>query len=149
MKQACLAFALIGLSAAPALATGGFSCSIDDANLRFDTQSALGRGMGSPIIKLEAAGNILLKGTPADFARLDLSKHLVHSWMLHPDLRLHFYRERDNDKSHASLELVISATSADDEGNAVGTYQLTVFSTDDVADGATLEATGKVTCTVE
>ena len=150
MKQLLLTLAALAiLGSGPALATGGFSCSVDDANLSFDAQSALGRGMGAPIINLEAKGEIKLKGVTADLAQLDFSKHLVHSWMAHPDTRLHFYREREADKPHGYVELVILAVSAGDEGEAAGTYELTVFEAEGSASGEPLKATGKVTCFVE
>lgn len=133
----------------PAWATGGFSCTIDDANLKFDAQSPLGRGMGSPIINLQASGVIKLKGTPADLVEADLSKHLVHSWMAYPDLRLHFYREREGDKPHAYVELLISAVTNADEGTAEGTYEITVFTTDSGAATEPLSVKGTVSCTVE
>jgi hypothetical protein len=150
MKQLLLSVcAIVLLGAGPALATGGLSCTIDDAMLNFEAQSALGRGMGAPIINLEAKGEIRMKGVAADLAKLELSKHLVHSWMAHPDTRLHFYREREADKPHGYVELVISAVSADDEGEAAGTYELTVFEAEGAASGEPLKATGKVSCFVE
>jgi hypothetical protein len=145
----CATSVAILLDVAPAWATGGFSCTVDDANLKFETQSALGSGMGAPILNLEARADIELKDTPADLKQVDLSKHLVHSWMLHPELRLLFYRERDNDKPHAHVELVISAMATDDEGTADGSYDLTVFTTDSSATAEPLKATGKVSCFIE
>ena len=150
MKTLVLALmSMICLGADPAYATGGFSCSVDDANLKFETQSALGSGMGAPIINLEAKGEIRLKGTAADLAQMEFSKHLVHSWMLFPDLRLHFYREREADKPHGYVELVVTAVSADDEGTADGSYDLTVFDTSGASSGDPLKVTGKISCFVE
>ena len=150
MKQLLLTLAAMAiLAATPAFATGGFSCTVDDANLKFETGSALGAGMGAPILNLEAKGEIKLKGVAADLAQLDFSKHLVHSWMAYPDTRLHFYREREADKPHGYVELIISAVSAGDEGEAAGTYEFTVFEAEGSASGEPLKASGKVTCFVE
>lgn len=146
-------FALCMGFASPAWATGGFSCSVDDGNLQLEVASPLGRGMGAPIINLTADGLVKLKGTPVDLSKLELSKNLVHSWMLHPDVKLHFYTERANDKPHGYVELVIAAKdTGDEEGTADGQYELTVFYTEppaDKAEGATLKASGKVSCFVE
>jgi hypothetical protein len=147
MKRILFSLALLGLAGVePAFATGGFACEADDKNLIFSAQSPLGRGMGSPIINLQATSEIKLAGTPADLAKLDLSKHLVHSWMAGPDLRLHFYREREGNEPHAYVELIIMTKVVGDEGATEGTFQLTVFSSQD---STTLEASGKVTCSVE
>ena len=135
-----------------ALATGGFSCTIDDKNLKLDASSALGSGMGSPIMNLRADAEIKLKATPSDLVKLELSKNLVHSWMETPDLRLLFYTEREGDKPHGYVEIVITAKYVGDEGEAKGKYRLTVFYTEPPADkseGAYLKATGKVECFVE
>jgi N-acyl-D-aspartate/D-glutamate deacylase len=150
MKRILLTLAALAiLSSRPALATGGFSCTVDDANLKFEAQSALGAGMGAPILNLEAKGEIKMQGVAADLAQLDFSKHLVHSWMAYPDTRLHFYREREANKAHGYVELVIAAVSADDTGEAKGTYDLTVFEAAGASSGEPLKATGVVSCFVE
>ena len=69
--------------------------------------------------------------------------------MLFPDLRLHFYREREADKPHGYVELVVTAVSADDEGTADGSYDLTVFDTSGASSGDPLKVTGKISCFVE
>ena len=152
MLRCTVIFAFVLSMTSPAFATGGFDCTTDDENLQFAASSPLGRGMGAPIINLMAAGQIKLKDAPADLAKLEFSKSLVHSWMLHPDVKLHFYSERGNDKPHGYVELIITAVAKDDEGTAEGEYQLTVFSTEppaDTTEGAYLKATGKVSCFVE
>jgi hypothetical protein len=147
---ATLAAAMFG--PVPAHATGGLNCDVDDANIVFSVSSAVGRGMGGPIVNLTAAADIKLKGTPADLAKIDLSKGLVHSWLEAPDVRLHFYSERAGEKPHGYVELVIKTVAKDDEGTTEGDYALTVFYMEPPADkgeGATLTANGKVSCFVE
>ena len=142
----------LALLTSHASATGGFSCTIDDRNLKLDVSSALGSGMGAPIINLAAAAEVKLKGTPSDLVKLELSKNLVHSWMESPDLRLLFYTEREGDKPHGYVEIVITAKYKGDEGEAKGKYRLTVFYLEPPADkdvGAYLKTTGKVECSVE
>lgn len=140
------------LLAPKAFATGGFSCAVDDENLTFDALSATGRGMGSPFINLKAVVKLKLKSTPNDFAELDLKNALVHSWMDHPELRLHFYLERQGKTPHGTFELIILTTAVGDDVTYAGEYRMRMFYTEPPADptlGAYLKATGKITCEVE
>ena len=144
----CASFAL----AIPAHATGGFNCSIDDAKLSFETSAALGMSLGSPILNLQAVAKTKIEGTPADMAELDLKSSLVHSWMTHPELDLHFYWEREGDKPHATYNLVIKTRDMGDELTSDGKYELEIFYTEPPApanEGAYLKAKGKVHCEVE
>jgi hypothetical protein len=149
--RAFLAFALFLVTSQPAFATASLTCGASDANLVFSAASPVGRGMGGPIINLEAASDILLKDVPSDLAKLDLSKHLVHSWLEGPDIRLHFYREREGNAPHGYVELTIKTVVKEEDGLAEGDYVLTVFSMDAAAgsEGKTLQATGKATCSLE
>ncbi len=143
---------ICGVTATPALATGGFSCTIDDKNLNFTADAALGSGMGAPILNLRAQSDVKLKTVPADLVKLDLSKSLVHSWVESLDFKLYFYSEREGDKPHGYVEIVITAKYAGDEGDAKGNYRLTVFYTEppaDAVEGTYLKAKGKVSCFVE
>lgn len=151
MNRIFAAGAALVIMSLPAAATGGFSCTIDDANLRLEAGAATGRGMGAPIIELTAKADIKLEGTPADFATLDLDKALVHHWLAYPDLRLHFYHERTGTQPHASVEIIIQTTSAaSDEVSYEGQYSLEIFQAAPPAgmvteDGMT-KASGKVVC---
>lgn len=136
----------------PSLATGGFSCSVDDENLSFETESALGRTSGSPILNLKALAKPKMKGTPNDLLELDLTAHLAHSWINHPDFRLQFYLEREGETPHGTFELLLITKASDDEGTYEGEYNMTIFYTEPPAaqtEGAYLKATGKVKCFIE
>lgn len=136
----------------PAFATGGFTCVVDDDNLQFEASSAMGRGMGSPFLNLMAHAKLKLKGTPNDLSELDLRGKLVHSWMDHPELRLHFYAEREGEMPHGTFELVIATKATGDEINYEGEYRLNIFYTEPPAnpvEGAYLKASGTVRCDVE
>jgi hypothetical protein len=136
----------------PAFATGSFTCTIDDKNLQFEASSAMSRGTGSAFLNLKAHAKPKLTDTPNDLVELDLSTHLAHSWMDHPDFRLHFYLEREGETPHGTFELVIVTTATDDEISYAGDYRLTIFYTEPPADqtlGAYLRATGKVRCEIE
>jgi hypothetical protein len=155
MKQnvfAACVLTLATLTPSPAFATGSLGCEVDDANLRFSANSPVGRGMGGPIINMQASVEIKLKDVPADLAKVDLSKSLVHSWLDSGDVRLHFYSERSSDKPHGYVELVIKTVVAGDEGTADGDYSLTVFEAEPAAgktESLSLMATGKISCDVE
>lgn len=135
-----------------ASATGGFSCEVDDKNLQFEAESALGAGMGAPILNLQAHAKTKIKGTPNDLRGLDLKTNLVHSWTDDPDFRLHFYLEREGETPHGTFELIVTTKATDEEGTYEGNYRLTIFYTEPPADqtlGAYLKATGKVKCFIE
>jgi hypothetical protein len=151
MKVFLPLFAIPLACATPAFATGGFSCSADDANLQFSAESALGRGMGSPILGLKAIATLKGAGLPSDLAKLTLDKNLVHSWMAGDALNLHFYLEREGDKPHAYVELVIITAVTPDEIETKGTYALTVFEAEPAgqSESKTMEAKGAVTCSIE
>jgi hypothetical protein len=139
------------LFTAPALATGGFSCAVDDATMQFEAGSSLGRGMGSPILGLKATATLKGAGIPPDLAKLTLDKNLVHSWMAGDALNLHFYLEREGDKPHAYVELVIITAVTPDEIETKGTYALTVFEAEPAgqSESKTTAAKGEVTCSIE
>lgn len=152
LSMASISLLACGLAATSAFATGGFSCTIDDKNLSFTADAALGAGMGAPILNLRAQSDVKLKNTPEDLVKLDLSKSLVHSWVDSPDFKLYFYSEREGDKPHGYVEIVINAKYNDDEGDAKGNYQLTVHYTEkpaDAVEGRYLKAKGKISCFVE
>ena len=152
ISAALASLVLCGVTAAPVLATGGFSCTIDDKNLSFMADAALGTGMGAPILNLRAQSNVKLKNTPGDLVKLDLSKSLVQSWVESPDFKLFFYSEREGDKPRGYVEIVITAKYAGDDGDAKGNYHLTIHYIEppaDAVEGTYLKAKGKVSCFVE
>ena len=152
ISTALASLMVCGVTAAPVLATGGFSCTIDDKNLNFTADAALGAGMGAPVLNLRAQSEVKLKATPTDLMKIDLSKSLVHSWVESPDFKLYFYSEREGEKPHGYVEIVINAKYDGDEGDAKGNYSLTVHYTEkpaDAVEGNYLKAKGKVSCFVE
>jgi hypothetical protein len=149
-RYVCLSASFLLVQPSPASATGGFSCAVEDEALSFSAESALGRGMGSPIINLSASLGVKLKQASTDFAKLDLNDALVHSWMAGPDLNLHFYKEREASKPHGFVELIIKTSKSEDDLTSAGTYTLSVYDMPaEGGDARTLEATGKIACSVE
>jgi hypothetical protein len=134
-----------------AQATGGFDCSIDDPSLVFTVAGTTGRGMGSPIIGIESEAEVKLTGTPAALTKLDLSKALVHHWLEHPDLNLHFYAETTGGQPFASAELLIKTRAIEGDDIAYeGDYVLKVYQAEPpagvVTEDGIITATGKATC---
>jgi hypothetical protein len=135
--------------ATPALATGGFGCTAEDANLTFNADAAMSRGMGGMIINLTASVAIGMEGIPADFRSLTLDDALTHSWVDGDELKLQFYAERQAEP-FASLDLTVE-TKIVEEGAYRGTYALAVFAEppESDPDRDMWLAEGVVTCFVE
>ena len=133
-----------------AFATGGFSCSIDDKAVRFETMAVVSHGLGEQIPQIKAELDIRAAGTPDDLRKLDLSESVTQKWYYDRDLKLRFYRKRDGDKTHGYVELVIQAKrkKGQDETSYRGDYVLTVFDLGSAggSDGKTTTRRGRATC---
>ena len=133
--------ALIGLSS-PALATGGFSCAIDDANLRFTAEAGFSYSPGSGLLNfrgtLQLAEALAPKGlesralTPAD---------LPHDWLHDGELRLMIHVETAGDQPFASADLVVMTKMGEDETSYEGDYSLSIYAADQ---GEATKRTGRV-----
>jgi hypothetical protein len=136
----------------PAHASGGFSCTAEDANMKLEVASAVSHGLGGVFTNFNGAATVLLAGAPEDLRAIDLGKGLVHHWIDRGDLRLSFYSERGEGKPHAYVDLMLKTAGDPDEGEFQGTYALTVFTMDppaDAAGGKIMTAEGKAVCLVE
>ena len=142
--------AVLLASTQTAFATGGFSCSIDDKAVRFETMAVVSHGLGEQIPQIKAELEIRADGTPDDLRKLDLSESVTQKWYYDGDLKLRFYRERDGDKTHGYVELVLQARrkKGDDETSYRGNYVLTVYdlSSASASDGKTTTRRGRATC---
>ena len=144
MLRGAIFAAMLFLGAASAHATGGFDCTIDDANLKFDAQSAFSRGLGEQLVNFRAEAEVLAAGTPEPLRKLKLDDALVHSWLFGPDLKLRLYRETDSGP-HAYVEIVIETrTEAEDDTGYEGTYTLIIY----LAEGGESVFNGKASCSV-
>jgi hypothetical protein len=145
--------AMIACTAVPAHAAGSFECTVEDQSLKLTAASAYSHGLGAAFVDFKAEAEVLAADIPEDLRKLDLSQNLVHHWLEGGDLRLLFYREREGDRPHAYVEIVVKVAGEEaDDPEYTGTYRLTVFSMDPPADkdgGKTINAEGKVTCSVE
>lgn len=136
-----------------AFATGGFSCSIDDKVVNFETTAVVSHGVGEQIPQIKAELEIRTPGTPDDLHKLDLSKSVTQKWYYDRDLKLRFYREREGDKAHGYVELVIQARrkKSGDETSYSGNYILTVHDLGSAggSEGKTTTRRGRVACSGE
>ena len=107
--------------------------------------------MGGPIFAFESTVEIRDRSIAVDLRKTKFGMdHVAQYWLDGKELRLGLYREREGDKPHGYVELVIYTKSAGDEIGYGGSYELTVY--DGVGDDAEAkEATfkGKVECSVE
>jgi len=108
------------------------------------------RGMGSPVFNFRGTVEIKSKDVAADLRTVEFDgAHLAQYWSEDDQLNLVIYREREGDKPHGYVQIVIR-TKGDEEG-LNGRYDLTVFDGVDDAtpEGKTYTASGKVECMVE
>ena len=136
-----------------AFASGGFSCSIDDKAVNFEAGAVVSRGLGEQITNFKAEIDVRAPGTPDDLRKLDLSEHLTQKWLHGRELKLRMYREREGDKPHGYVELVIQAQRKKntDDTDYLGHYILTVYDlgTAGNSEGKTITRRGRVTCSGE
>jgi hypothetical protein len=131
-------------------ASGGFGCDADDGNVSFLFESGVTRGMGSPVFNFRGSVDIKSQEVAEDLRKVEFDgAHLAQYWSEDGQLNLVIYREREGDKPHGYVQVVIR-TKGDEEGYA-GSYDLTVFDGVDDAtpEGKTYSATGKVECILE
>jgi hypothetical protein len=130
----------------PAFATGGFGCSIEDANVTFDAEAGFSYSIGSGLLNFR--GTLALpKGiAPKGLEKVALSPaNLPHDWLYDRELRLLVHVETEGDLPFASVDLVVMTKAAEDDISYEGTYTLSVFTGE--GDGR-IEKSGKVVCSV-
>ena len=144
--------AAIGLTAAgEAAASGGLSCETDDASIRLYIESGVTHGMGSPVFQFRASAEIVSGDISADLRQTNFDQsHLAQYWLGDEELKMVLYREREGDKPHGYVEIVVR-TASREEGSFSGTYELSVY--DDTGDPKAgpkeLKVTNDLSCFVE
>lgn len=146
MRNLGLATGMFIATASVANATGGFGCMIADQNLTFSVSGEMSHGMGGAILGYRAVAEITARIVPEALRKPDLTAGLVHHWLDHPELRLHFYAETTGDATFASFDLILKTDATEDELAYAGDYLLSVF---DGVTGEVTKLTGKVTCDAE
>lgn len=150
MRRIAIALMLSLPLTSGALASGGFGCDADDANVAFLVESGVTRGMGSPVFNFRGEATIKSGEVAEDLRATTFDgAHLAQYWSEDGQLNLVIYREREGDKPHGYVQIVIR-TKGDEEGYS-GSYDLTVFDgvSDATPEGKTYSASGKVECILE
>lgn len=144
MLRAAVVAAVLFLCATGARATGGFACSIEDSNLKFDAQSAFSHGLGEQLVNFRAEAEVRAEGTPEPLRKLKLDDALAHSWLYGQELKLRLYRETAAGP-HGFVEIIVETRSpGEDDTDYEGTYKLIIF----VAEARELVFNGKASCSV-
>lgn len=139
---------LLALSALPAAASGGFDCQASDGKVKLAIAGAVSHGMGGRPFNVEGTVEVLKAKVAEDFRKVAFTGgDLAQNWLDGRELRLLFYREREGDKPHGSVEVTIR-TKAEDEIDFAGTYMVEVYEADAGSD-AKVTLKGKVLCSVE
>lgn len=135
-----------------ARASGSFNCEVDDKSLKFSAEAMFSHGLGEQFTGFKGTMSLLMKDAPAHLAAIELRPdNLPHHWFRGDALKLHIYRESENTGKEGYVELFIETKqNPKDETDFSGTYELIVFRFlgDQDADGNTLKAKGKVSCSV-
>lgn len=152
MRLVAAATALLLIAVAPAAASGGFWCDVEDESVAFSVQGGLAHGIPGGPFSFSAWLRVKLPGVPDDLRDLELGEALAQSWIVDPDLRLQIYYEREGEP-FASVELVLATVQSEDDDEAWmyhGAYALTIAELKPGDDEATMiEARGTVSCGVE
>jgi hypothetical protein len=139
------------LTCGAASASGGLNCDASDSKVSFSVQGGVTRGMGGPLFAFEGNLEIKDKAVAEDLRKIGFElKHVAQYWFDDKELKLDIYREREGDKAHGYVELVIRTKVDGDEGSATGNYELSVYDT--VGEGTEAKEakfSGKVSCFVE
>lgn len=136
--------------AGPAWASGGVSCTIEDAAVVADVEGGVTRGMGSPLFSFHGTLSVKADGLGADLAQTTFEQdHVAQYWLDGEELRLLLYRERMQGE-HAYVELTIR-TQADpeEESTYAGDYTLSAYEGAGGGEGKTFQFDGEVSCFVE
>jgi hypothetical protein len=150
--RSIIAIAAFVSAANTTAASGGLSCDVEDKSVRVSIASGVTHGMGSPIFNFAGKLEVLDKTVAEDLQKAEFSDaHVAQYWLDEQNLRLLLYREREGDKPHGYVELLIQTQAGDNEGLYGGSYKMTVFDTtgDTSAEGKTVTADGEVSCFVE
>ena len=96
--------------------------------MRISIESGVTRGMGGPFFNFRGKLEILDKSVAEGFRIVEFDgDSLAQYWLDERALKLHLYREWQDDKPIRSLNLVIETQAGDDEGTYGGSYAITVF----------------------
>lgn len=106
-----------------AFATGGYTCSVDDANIKFELSGTLSHGI--PGLPWDEVGSLNFKdATLSEYAIPAIAKS-SQFWLEDNELRILVYDEPQT-QDFKSVKLVIK-TQYEDETGYTGTYQIGLY----------------------
>lgn len=138
--------------ATSAAASGGIWCDLENKSIKLSIEAGVTHGMGAPFFNFRGTLELLDKSVAADLRKLELGdRNLAQYWLDGKELKLGIYSERDNDKPHGYVDLVIETEAGDEEGGYAGSYTVDVFDTqnDTSAEGKRWTFNGKIDCGAE
>lgn len=138
------------LPLAPARASGGLSCTSEDAFAVITIESGVTRGMGGPVFNFRATSVIRDDAVAGDLRNMAYDgEHLAQYWLDGEELRMLLYRERA-EGAHGYVQIEVRTSSAE-EGLYEGSYTLTGLDMtgDTTGEGRTFRQSGSVQCFVE
>lgn len=144
------AAALLATAATDAAASGGLSCTADDAFAAITIESGVTHGMGSPVFNFRATSVLRDDTVAGDLREMAYEgEHLAQYWLDGEELRMVLYRERI-EGAHGFVQIEVR-TIVDGEGLYRGSYDLAVFDMegDTTGEGKSLRGDGPVECFVE
>jgi hypothetical protein len=149
--SASLAVAL-AFGTGPAAASGGLSCNAGEKGVTVELESGITRGMGGPLFNFNGTVTIKDPAVAEDLRTTTFQiEHVPQYWLDGKELRLGLYRERDADKPHGYVELVVTTgvVGEPDEGVYAGTFAVSTF--DGTGDGEPkrFSSEGTIECFVE
>ncbi|MFG1346638.1 hypothetical protein V5F59_17235, partial [Xanthobacter autotrophicus DSM 431] len=147
----CWGFAalLLAAAAAPAGATGSFSCNAEDSGLSFTAEAAFSHGMGEALSNFRAELTLKAKGPGKALGPLPLDgAALAQHWLNGGDLRLRLYHEGEGERAVAIDLVVETRRRISDETTFAGRYRLTLSGPGAGGGGGDRILKGRVTCSV-
>ena len=151
MRLPLIAIVIALAGAAPALASGGISCTSGTGPATFDISAGMGRSFGSGMFNLIGELKADLPAVARELTNLTYSDETPNQLWLDRDLLyLELSAARGGDGPFAVSDLVIK-TEAVDEGIYEGRYSLSITDTSIEADGEPqhIEVAGAVSCWAE
>jgi hypothetical protein len=151
MRLALIACLITVFGAAPALASGGISCTSGAGSAKFEISSGMGRDFGSGLFGLQGTLKADIADVDKALLNVTFSDATPHQMWLGRDLLfLELMVQRPGDGPYGSSDLEIK-TSAVDEGSYVGRYTLTITDSgvDAAGEGQNIEISGAVSCWAE
>src|SRR5215470_12823978 len=139
---------IVGLTQAHA--SIGYSCTTEDANVKFTVAGAYGTSLGGGAANFGGEIEINLAGVPDGLRkiRLDLS-HLGQDWFYDRDLKLLARWQRPMTEPFGEVIVIVDTRRGEtEESQYLGNYELVIEAApaDGITEGTSLHVRGTVTC---